>query len=350
MISACEGAGYQTLYGGGTFDSFADHPRRSVTAGGYTSTAAGAYQILAGTWDDFCRATGTHLFYPEDQDACALWLIQRRGALQDVQDGHLASAIQKCGKEWASLPGSPYGQPTRSYAYCEQRYLACGGVLHAQGDVIEPSTHSPDIVTNAGSVPISGTNVPKSGTTMPILALLSAFGPLIAQLIPQIGGFIKSDKARGNLDAVGKIFDTITSAAGAPNLQGAVDAMSADKALLTKVTEAVVTHPDIMGVLELSPGSLDAARVADVAATQGQKPIWYSPALWITLIVVTPPVDYMVFTVINRMAAPSEQLVTQVVTGLLGILAVAAAFYYGTTYGSMKKDETIALNNLARNQ
>ena len=42
----------------------------------------------------------------------AVALIKRRGALADVIAGRFDSAIAKCNKEWASLPGSPYGQPT----------------------------------------------------------------------------------------------------------------------------------------------------------------------------------------------------------------------------------------------
>ena len=53
VIRAGEGTsdddGYRRCFGGSLFDSFADHPRRVVRAGGYTSTAAGAYQFLART-------------------------------------------------------------------------------------------------------------------------------------------------------------------------------------------------------------------------------------------------------------------------------------------------------------
>ncbi len=120
--------GYNTLFGGGLFYSFADHPRQKITRNGLTSTAAGAYQILAGTWDDFCRAMGGAMpFTPENQDACAVWLIRRRGALEDVRNGNFAPAVRKCAKEWASLPGSPYGQPMVSMDQVQAAYEAAGG-------------------------------------------------------------------------------------------------------------------------------------------------------------------------------------------------------------------------------
>ena len=43
---------YRTLYGGTTFAAPPwEHPRRKVTAGRWTSTAAGRGQFLAATWD-----------------------------------------------------------------------------------------------------------------------------------------------------------------------------------------------------------------------------------------------------------------------------------------------------------
>ena len=120
-----------------------------------------------------------------------------------------------------------------------------------------------------------------------------------------------------------------------------MDAMQGDPALVAKVQAAVVTHPDIIGLLEIG-GGVAAAREADAASVVAARPFWYSPAFWITMLVVMPPADFIVFTIVNRMAAPSEQLVTQVVTGILGVLAAAVAFYVGTSWGSQKKDDALA--------
>jgi len=127
MIRTGEGTadagGYSRLYGGGRFTSFADHPRQAVTANGITSTAAGAYQILARTWDGL----GLPDFMPANQDRAAVMLIKRRGALADVIAGRLERAIAKCNREWASLPGAPYGQPTITSNRAAQLFAAYGG-------------------------------------------------------------------------------------------------------------------------------------------------------------------------------------------------------------------------------
>lgn len=119
--------GYRRLFGGGTFASFADHPRVLVKKSGYNSTAAGAYQFLASTWDETRRAMGLKDFSPASQDLGAVGLIARRGALADVIAGRLEEAIKKCGKEWASLPYSPYGQPVISMATARGVFANAGG-------------------------------------------------------------------------------------------------------------------------------------------------------------------------------------------------------------------------------
>lgn len=121
--------GYRTMFGGRLFDSYADHPRVTVKASGYTSTAAGAYQFLSKTWDEMADKYDLPDFSPHSQDIAALGLIKRRGALVDVIEGRLRTAINKCNKEWASLPGSPYGQPTLTYAKAAQVLSQAGAAF-----------------------------------------------------------------------------------------------------------------------------------------------------------------------------------------------------------------------------
>jgi muramidase (phage lysozyme) len=124
-------AGYRRLFGGALFEGFADHPRKTVTKSGYTSTAAGAYQFLAGTWDETKRVMGLRDFSPASQDLGAVGRIAARGALDDVIAGRLDAAIRKCAREWASLPGSPYGQPVISMATAAATYGGAGGMVNA---------------------------------------------------------------------------------------------------------------------------------------------------------------------------------------------------------------------------
>lgn len=125
--------GYRRLVGGGEFESFADHPRivRSGTfynGKRWRSTAAGAYQFLASTWDETAGIMGLPDFTPANQDLGAAGRIAARGALEDVKAGRFDAAIKKVNREWASMPGSPFGQPVISWARARAIYAAAGGV------------------------------------------------------------------------------------------------------------------------------------------------------------------------------------------------------------------------------
>jgi muramidase (phage lysozyme) len=135
MIRVAEGTagenGYRTLFGGGLFDSYADHPRQRITRrmGGtqITSTAAGAYQFLASTWDETARAMKLTSFSPGNQELGALGRLAFRGALEDIKAGRFEAGVKKIAREWASLPGSPYGQPVISWERARALYAAWGG-------------------------------------------------------------------------------------------------------------------------------------------------------------------------------------------------------------------------------
>jgi lysozyme len=133
MIQVAEGTygryAYRTLYGGMLFSGYSAHPNIAITSNGITSTAAGAYQMLYSTWLSVAQPLGLEDFSPANQDRGAVELIRRRGALEDVLAGRLETAISKCRKEWASLPGAGYGQRERSMAYLVQVYRGAGGQL-----------------------------------------------------------------------------------------------------------------------------------------------------------------------------------------------------------------------------
>ncbi|HVW98861.1 MAG TPA: glycoside hydrolase family 104 protein [Candidatus Babeliaceae bacterium] len=110
--------GYRTLYTYAKFDSFKDHPRQRNCAwykgSMLCSTAAGRYQFLQRTWDRLVQKIGVPDFSPESQDKAAILLLAEHNALDDIKAGRISDAIERVKKIWSSLPGSPYGQPTRT--------------------------------------------------------------------------------------------------------------------------------------------------------------------------------------------------------------------------------------------
>lgn len=146
MIGSSEGADYATCYGyKHTISDFSDHPAVTgewtgerlpdamcINAGykpGCVSSAAGKGQIIKGTWLDVSDALGLPDFSPASQDAAILELTRRRGALEAVKAGDLATAISRCRNEWASLPGNYARQGQRSGDQLAQWFAAAGGTV-----------------------------------------------------------------------------------------------------------------------------------------------------------------------------------------------------------------------------
>lgn len=144
-LQAAEGVkhGYNTSFGNTRFDSLADHPRESKpfkNTRGETqyTTAAGAYQFLSRTWDDFRNSVeGVSDFGADNQDRGAVWLMQRAGALEDVAAGNWEAALPKLAPVWASLPNSPYPQKTRSKDFI---YKMLTGAEQQGSSVAQPGT------------------------------------------------------------------------------------------------------------------------------------------------------------------------------------------------------------------
>jgi RHS repeat-associated protein len=100
-------------------NDFSQHPNALVRVGGSLySTAAGRYQIRYQTWNEL----GLSDFSPENQDLGAVILMQRRGMIDPLLSGNFAQAIKRGNREWASLPGSPYGQGRRGMAQLQRVY------------------------------------------------------------------------------------------------------------------------------------------------------------------------------------------------------------------------------------
>jgi muramidase (phage lysozyme) len=139
LIAQAEGTtkhGYNTNFGGSSFEDLNDHPRVSrpftQTDGKQNqTTAAGRYQFLSSTWDDARNQLGLADFSGPNQDIAATFLMDRAGALDDVLRGDYKTATDKLGPVWASLPSSKYSQPKRSEGFIESAINALVPNAHA---------------------------------------------------------------------------------------------------------------------------------------------------------------------------------------------------------------------------
>jgi len=316
-----DGDGYRRCYGGSLFDSFADHPRRTITAGRWTSTAAGAYQFLARTWDGLVKQYAFPDFSPASQDAGAVALIAGRKALDDVLAGRIPAAIRKCNLEWASLPGSPYGQPTRTLAQALAVYAAAGGTQ-------EPATPA---------VPEPAPPEPRKDFTMPPF-LLAAL-PALIQSIPALAQLFgaKGEQAEQKIAAVQQVAQIVQDATGARNIQEAVEAIQSDPAMLQSASQAV--QSEWFALVPADGGGIAGAREADAAFAAAGRKSFESPAFLISMALLLLPFLLVVDTLFVHPANYTAELRTQIVTGVLLCISSVGAFWLGSSFGSMKKTE-----------
>ena len=323
LIRAGEGTadedGYRRHFGGELFAGFADHPRTAITKGRYTSTAAGAYQILQRTWDGLVKQYGFSDFTPRCQDEAAVALIVGRGALGDVLAGRITDAIGRCAREWASLPGSPYGQPTRTLAQALAAYTAACGVL---ADAAEPPLVQTEQIDVSRPAP-----KPADERTSSMPPFLLAALPSLIQAIPKLADLFGtgSEVSDRNVAAVQTVAQLVQDATGAKNIQEAVEAIQSDPQALQAATKAV---QDQWFTLSETGGGIEAARAADAKFVAGGSPIWRSPSFVVGALLI--PLLYMVVgAVIGLFGTPfSEDVRAAIANGVVGVVLGGLIGYY----------------------
>lgn len=315
---------YRMMFTGVMFDSFDAHPNIVHTAGALKSTAAGAYQFLKRTWDEVATALGLPDFSPIMQDTAAVYLIRRRGALADVLAGRIEVAISKCAKEWASLPGSPYGQPTRTLAQALAVYKSYGGVL-AVAEPIQPSQPVPT------SQPVS---------EKPMLPIIAALLPSLIEAIPKLGTLFGSgsEVATRNVKAAEIAFSVAKTALGAANEQEVVERIKSDPEAAQTVAKAVEANWYV--ITQEVGGGIAAARKADADFSGGAP--WKSPVLWVTLALV--PLVYLSLYAVLFRDGFSDDIKAMVLGAIFGGLLTGGiqSYFYGTSASSQRKTDMLS--------
>lgn len=321
------------------FIDFAKHPYDGLktTQGGY---AAGAPQFIPTTWGELKAKYGFTDFSPPNQDLGYVGCLVKRDALDDVIAGRFDTAVQKCLQEWSSLPNAAESNANWTMEKARALYQKHGGSFSPGTTATKPPQEKP----------------------MGALALLQLFGPILSGLIPQIASFLKpgSEVAQRNIGIAQTIVDTITKTTESPNLQAAVEKMQADPTVAKAVQQAVITQPEIIGVMEIG-GGIKASREFGLAVQNADKPFWFNPTFWITLGLL--PMMYMIAASVLFTMAPDPSLQVGDLAALswyqkvgfdantrTGALNLIIGFifggivgvWFGTSYGSQRKTELAA--------
>lgn len=103
---------YNMLNGGKRFSGYSDHPYAGTNKNTGYGVAAGKYQFMPGTWNDYKRKLKLPDFSPQSQEIAALALARDRyraktgGNLdRDLEAGKVMQAAKALSPTWTSLPG-----------------------------------------------------------------------------------------------------------------------------------------------------------------------------------------------------------------------------------------------------
>lgn len=320
VIRACEGTAgdehYNTLFGYRKFQGWEDHPRQKISANGYVSTAAGAYQILEKTWDEIRKKHQLPDFSPASQDAAAVGLLIRRKAIDAIRNRKLAEAITLTNREWASLPDSPYGQPTRSMAFVEKVFLNALGTTASVKDKGKPMTHIG----------------------------IALAGELVRQLLAQAPELIKifKDKEKPvderNLEAAKKVLEIAQTSTAAQGPATAVETLAKDPVALRNFRE------EIKPMLELAEvgGGIQAARGFHLhSMTSGG---WPAASYGILIFLVAMGVVLGGGALMGKMLFMAEvkpEVVSQILDYYKAAGFIVLGYLFGTSRSSQRKDDIL---------
>jgi len=385
------------------FDGFEDHPRvYEPTPTGDVSSAAGAFQITATTWDDLRRQfpwLGPN-FGPFEQQLAAALLIYRRGALDDVIDGRLEEAVAKCGREWASLPGSPLEDGGSKVAWERVRAVWRewgGGVPHiaeispTDAPVSAPIEQATD--PDGDSLPgLPGFNPPKEAAVaaplmfiLPLLqGLFQVFSPLLQSKLSTALNKETQDKPMADTMAqqILAIVQQVAAQAGVPlatdaaagtatapkpaappanDLVAAADAIAKVKASPALVAKAEAEIEDWLAkvsplvdkVAEFERAAWQASEESmDRAAARGasgSNDDWMALALIGGMLAMAGTLILFILGIavaqVWQSGTPSTEVwaaVTGLIGSVFGIAGGVFAYRFGTTRQSTAKDITSA--------
>jgi len=334
------------------------HGQTTTTVG--HSTACGRAQFLGTTWAEVADEYGLSDFSPPNQDFGTVARIAYRGALTAVLKGRFLDAVALCRKEWTSLPGAAENRKEWNQDVALTYYLQHGGALDTQEPapiveagvpIQEEEEAMPQALGTAAAV--AGVVNPGAGLLLGLAnSLIDAFTPLAREKIKSRLG-----PKLGDPEVAGKFADALLGTA--KQLTGQADPIQA--------TVAAASNPAVMQKLEsnalaeldklipfldklasyegqewaASEDSMDraAARASINGWDMAPPLVWWALGA-ATIILVS--LFALVAVYAYRGQPVPEMLLTltvQVVTGILGFVALIFAFRFGTSRSSGAKDE-----------
>lgn len=346
------GYGQQPKY----FDSLERHPRiPELTADGRKSTAAGAFQATWTTWQDFEKFMGRPMdFSRESQYLFYVWCLHRRGALDAVIAGRFEEACRLCKDEWTSLPGG--AEENAATRRARETYLKWGGKLSpAEGfahikDVADrpfdpdslSTEHYGEAVSESVVNPVPSADEQEAHMGPFLAAAIPAFISAAPDLIRLFG---KGEQSKQNAIIAEKVGAVAMKVTNAANEQEAAQKLATDpmyaKAFRAEVAE---NFDQWMGMVTrfhaMDEASRDKARsfVMDYSRHPVAGKLVF-PELLSLLFVIVAAIGggFVLWDPFDRFNTEMQTAVVMLM--LIGGWNGVKEFWFGSSMGSMRKDE-----------
>jgi putative chitinase len=168
---------------------------------------------------------------------------------------------------------------------------------------------------------------------MPVPAILAALMPALVQQIPDLIRLFGSDGkiTERNAKAAEAVASIVTQATAAPNLQGAVDAMTGAPALAARARAAV--REQWFELAEAGGGGIEGARKFNLEAAV--LPFYRMPAFWVTMVLMPLLYGtvYLVLTGTGGEDGFSGELKAAIASSVVtGVLGAVVGFWLGSSF------------------
>lgn len=169
--------------------------------------------------------------------------------------------------------------------------------------------------------------------------LLQVLLPSLISAVPKLASLFGSgsEVSNRNIKAAEIAFSVAKDALGAANEQEVIERVQADPAAATTVAKAIESHWYVLA--EAGGGGIDGARKAAAEYLQPGRNFWLNPAFWISLLLIAMPFMLLADVFFIHPESYTGEIRTQIVTGVLMVIAMVGQYWIGTSFSSAKKDE-----------
>jgi lysozyme len=249
--------------------------------------------------------------------------------LRKLNAGDYVGAWQEFGR-WNNAAGKVMPGLTRRRA-AEAKLFAQSTGKPTNGEAEKP-TNPPE--------PIPDTPEPIKEPIMDTSKIGPFLGAALESLFPVVPALIRifgnSPQAEKNAKAMDIVVSAAKEATGARNEQDLIEKMETDPEARAAAKEAIESRWHEISEVG---GGLEAARKADVAfVAAGSNPL-HSPAFLISLALLVMPIMLLVDVFYVHSTAYTAELRTQIVTGVLMVIAIVGGYWLGSSFGSAKKTD-----------